>query len=179
MKSRPRPACVCGRAMENATLNLIIAYLLLVATALTTLILANILGQLPAFLDPIRVGLTCAGVGGVGGCVYCLRGVYLNACVRKQWDDDWRPWYYLRPIVSVACGAVSYIFLRAGLLFLEAGRREGSSDLGFYALAFIAGLNVDKFIAKVEDIAQAAWGIEKSRTAAASAATSSGPTAVR
>ena len=37
------------------------------------------------------------------------------------------------------------------------------TDLGFLALAFIAGLNVDKFIAKVEDIAQASWGIEKSR----------------
>jgi len=37
--------------------------------------------------------------------------------------------------------------------------------LGFLALAFIAGLNVDKFITKIEDIAQATWGIEKSRTA--------------
>jgi hypothetical protein len=161
-------------------LKLIIGYLLFVAIALTALILANILGQLPAFLEPIRVGLTCAGVGGIGGCVYCLRGVYLNACVRKQWDDDWQPWYYIRPLVSIACGAVSYVFLRAGLLILEAGKREGSTDLGFYALAFIAGLNVDKFIAKIEDIAQAAWGIEKSRAATgSSSAAPSGSTVAR
>ena len=35
--------------------------------------------------------------------------------------------------------------------------------MGFYALAFVAGMNVDKFVAKIEDIAQATWGIEKSR----------------
>jgi len=62
------------------------------------------------------------------------------------------------------CGGVSYLFLRAGLLILESGTRADSSHLGFYALAFKAGLNVDKFISKIEDVAQAVWGIEKSRT---------------
>jgi hypothetical protein len=61
------------------------------------------------------------------------------------------------------CGGISWLFLKAGLLILEATPSTDASDLGFYALAFIAGLNVDKFISKVEDIAQAAWGIEKSR----------------
>jgi hypothetical protein len=64
------------------------------------------------------------------------------------------------------CGGVSFIFLKAGLLVLEsAGPREDATQLGFVALAFIAGLNVDKFITKVEEVAQATWGIEKSRTA--------------
>jgi hypothetical protein len=30
-------------------------------------------------------------------------------------------------------------------------------------LAFIAGFNVDKFLAKIEDVARAVWGIEKTR----------------
>jgi hypothetical protein len=144
---------------------LIIAYLILAATALSAMVVANVLRQLPAAFDPLRVVITCAAFSGLGGCVYCLRGVYLNACVHKGWDDDWQPWYYIRPLVSVACGAVSYVFLRAGLLVLESGKRPNSTDLGFYALAFIAGLNVDKFIAKIEDLAQATWGIKKSRTA--------------
>lgn len=56
------------------------------------------------------------------------------------------------------------MFLKAGLLLLEAAaQRPDATQLGYLALAFIAGLNVDKFIAKVEDIAQATWGIEKSR----------------
>jgi len=103
--------------------------------------------------------------GGFGGCVYCLRGVYLNACVHKRWDPDWQPWYYIRPFVSMICGAASYLFLRAGLLVLDSTQKQGASDLGFLSLAFIAGMNVDKFIAKIEDIAQATWGIEKSRAA--------------
>jgi hypothetical protein len=119
---------------------------------------------LPSWLDSVRVPIVCGLAGGLGGITYCLRGVYLNACVRKQWDVTWLPWYYIRPIVSVICGAVSFLFLKAGLLVLDAGQKENPSQLGFYALAFIAGLNVDKFVAKLEDIAHATWGIEKSRT---------------
>jgi hypothetical protein len=55
------------------------------------------------------------------------------------------------------------VFLRAGLVVLESGAKQDATEVGFYALAFIAGLNVDKFISKLEDIAQSVWGIEKSR----------------
>nr|WJR86142.1 hypothetical protein [Enterobacter hormaechei subsp. steigerwaltii] len=37
--------------------------------------------------------------------------------------------------------------------------------MGFFALAFIAGFNVDKFVAKIEEVAKAVWGIEKTRSA--------------
>lgn len=121
--------------------------------------------DLPAWLDVVRLPFRCVLLGGLGGVVYCLRGVYLNASVRKQWDPSWIPWYYIRPFVSLACGGISFLFLRAGLLLLESKQNTDSTDLGFYALAFVAGLNVDKFITKIEDIAQATWGIEKSRTA--------------
>lgn len=125
----------------------------------------NLSGSLPQWLEAIRLWFLCTIVGGVGGVVYCLRGVYLNACVKKHWDPDWEPWYYIRPFVSLVCGAVSCLFLKAGLLVLESSQKQDASELGFYALAFVAGLNVDKFIAKIEDIAQASWGIEKSRIA--------------
>lgn len=108
--------------------------------------------------------LTCILLGGYGGVLYCLRGVYLNASVKGQWSSQWEPWHYVRPVVSLMCGGISYIFLRAGLLVLEAESRDGASDLGFMAFSFIAGLNVDKFVGKIEEIAQASWGIEKSRT---------------
>ena len=105
------------------------------------------------------------GSGGFGGVVYCLRGVYLNASVRKNWDPAWLPWYYIRPFVSLVVGAVSFIFLRAGLIVLEADPQAESTSLGFLALAFIAGLNVDRFLLKLEDVAQATWGIRRSRAA--------------
>lgn len=123
-------------------------------------------------LDPDwRLPFYCILIGGLGGATYCLRGVYLNACVRKQWDPDWAVWYYLRPFVSLITGGVSWLFLKTGLLLLESSTTQGSSDLGFLVLAFVAGLNVDKFIGKVEELAQTVWGIEKSRTAKESEST--------
>lgn len=140
----------------------VIAFLLIFLFGLCALLARLAAGDLPAWIVDIRLPIACALAGGLGGFVYTLRAVYINACVYKRWDADWEPWYYIRPFVSLICGGVSWLFLKAGLLILEA--TESGSDLGFYALAFIAGLNVDKFVSKVEDIAQAAWGIEKSRS---------------
>lgn len=145
----------------------IIAYLLLFLIVLAGIVGMILAEALPSWLLKNQLWLLCAISGGVGGCLYCLRGVYLNACVRKSWDPCWQPWYYIRPFASVICGAVSCLFLKAGLLILEAGQRSTASELGFLALSFIAGLNVDKFVSKIEDVAQAAWGIEKSRSASA------------
>jgi len=114
---------------------------------------------------PFRLAFFCGLCGGVGGVTYCLRGVYRNACVFNRWNDLWLPWYFIRPLVSFICGMVSCLFLKAGLIILEAQQINTPTNLAFYALAFIAGLNVDKFIEKIEDIAQVTWGIKKSRTA--------------
>jgi len=143
----------------------VIAFLLLFFGALVGVVLADLSGSLPDWLSAKQLWLFCVIAGGLGGCVYCMRGVYLNACVRKQWDPDWEPWYYIRPFASLICGFVSCLFLKAGLLLLEAGQKADASHLEFYAFAFVAGLNVDQFIAKIEDIAFATWGIEKSRAA--------------
>lgn len=143
----------------------IITYLILIGIVDVALLIATSQAQLPFWVNSHALVLKCCLIGGMGGVVYCLRGVYLNASVKKSWDDNWQPWYYIRPVVSHFCGAVSFLFLKAGLLVLEARQTNDASDLGFLALAFISGLNVDKFISKVEDIAQATWGIEKSRTA--------------
>ncbi|SRR6266446_1340184 len=148
----------------------IIGFLLLFLFTLATLLAISLSNSLPSWTESIRLPLLCILAGGFGGTVYCLRAVYLNACVHKHWDDEWQPWYYIRPFVSLVCGGISWLFLKAGLLILEAAPSESATELGFYALAFIAGLNVDKFISKIEDIAQAAWGIEKSRASKGSEA---------
>jgi uncharacterized YccA/Bax inhibitor family protein len=114
--------------------------------------------------EDFKLIFECVIIGGFGGVLYCLRGIYLNYCVKKQWSNEWLPWYIIRPIVSLICGGVSFLFLKAGLLVLEAKKGTDASNFGFFALAFIAGMNVDKFISKIEDLAQATWGIEKSRS---------------
>ena len=112
---------------------------------------------------------SCGVWGGIGGVLYCLRGVYLSHCVRDEWSERWLPWYYIRPFISAICGIVSCLFLKSGLFVLEAQQAVEATNIGFYALAFIAGLNVDKFIEKVEDIAQVTWGIKKSKATRESA----------
>ena len=140
-----------------------IVFYLLVITLIYLLALAFLLLRMVPEIEEFKVGLLCAVIGGLGGCFYCLRAVYLNVAVRKQWGSEWSIWYYLRPLISAGSGAVSYLFLRAGLLVLESGTGPDATEIGFYALAFIAGFNVDKFIKKMEEISEAVWGIEKPR----------------
>ena len=144
---------------------LIVFYLLAFCVACSAYLVFALLGHIGQSLEPIRIGLACCCTGGVGGVLYCLRAVYLNRSVRNQWSPQWHWWYFLRPLTSFICGGASFLFLRAGLLVLESKTQGDASEIGFYALAFVAGLNVDKFVAKIEGVAHAVWGIEKSRSA--------------
>ncbi len=142
-----------------------VSYLLAVLIGYVVLGLQIISGKFTLATTGLYLAILCGISGGIGGVTYCLRGIYLNACVFDRWSDKWLPWYFIRPLVSFICGVVSCLFLKAGLILLEASQQDGSSNLSFFALAFIAGLNVDKFIEKIEDIAQVTWGIKKSRSA--------------
>ena len=138
-------------------------YLLLVTLGLIFFSIQLIDVALGKF-DSLRLVFSCMLLGGFGGVLYCFRGMYLNYCVKDNWSNRWIPWYIIRPIVSTMCGGVSFLFLKAGLLVLEAQKNVDSSNLGFYAFALIAGLNVDNFIKKIENISETTWGISKSRT---------------
>lgn len=145
-------------------MRMIIAYLFAFMVALLYAVYADLAGLLPAWLSAHTSAYRSVIAGGFGGLLYLTRAIYLNYSVRGNWDPKWHVWYYLRPAASLMSGGVAFLFLSAGLLVLGAETREPTGSLGFTALAFIAGLNVDRFIEKVEDLAQAAWGIKKSRS---------------
>lgn len=144
---------------------LVIGYLIAFAVALGYLWTVELRGLLPIWFAEYKLLYTCVLIGGLGGVVYCLRAVYLNRSVRNSWDSRWIVWYCLRPVVSCLVGGVAYVFLRAGLLILDAEQATSASSAGFLALAFIAGLNVDRFLVRIEEIARSTWGIRPSRTA--------------
>jgi len=121
--------------------------------------------ELPAWYLENLLLAQCTLMGIIGGLMYCLRAVYLNKCVRKTWDKEWEVWYYLRPITSAISGFVSFVFLKAGLLVLDAASKPGQISFGYLAVAFIAGYNVDNFMKKLEEVACCVWGIKKSRAA--------------
>lgn len=150
--------------MDNSrSLFFAIVYLLMIFGLIIVAGYCLVVHELGNF-ESLRLLLACILIGGIGGVLYCLRGVYLNYAAKDQWSDKWIVWYFIRPLASLICGGVSFVFLKAGLLVLEAEKDTDATNLGFYALAFIAGLNVDNFIVKIEDLADATWGIKKSRT---------------
>lgn len=130
--------------------------------ACTWLAGAMALGHIP-IPEKLQLPIYSVLFGGVGGCVYCLRAVYLNASVHQRWDNHWLIWYFVRPVISCVLGGISYLFVNSGLLLLGASRDPESSQLGIWALAFLAGLNVDKFLSKIEGIGHSVWGVDPSR----------------
>ena len=142
----------------------VVTFLLILLSLYTVFGLALASEKIILPMESLYLFVYCGVIGGIGGITYCLRGVYLNTCVYKRWDNSWLPWYFIRPVVSFICGVVSCLFLKAGLFVLEANQSLNPTNLGFLSLAFVAGLNVDKFTKKIEDIAQVTWGIEPTRS---------------
>lgn len=142
----------------------IIIYLILLLCVTGVLMIGPHIFSLPSWYLDNLLFANCAYMGALGGILYCLRAVYLNKCVSKNWDKSWETWYYLRPITSTLTGLISSIFLKAGLLVLQASNQKGETPYGYFAIAFIAGFNVDNFLKKIESIMQSAWGIKKSRS---------------
>lgn len=141
---------------------LIIIYLICALFLLGFLSIVHFIFPVPSWYINNLVLIQCGYFGSLGGILYCLRGVYLNKSVRKNWDKDWTVWYYLRPLTSLISGFISGILLKAGLLVLDASTQSEQTFFGFYAISFIAGYNVDNFLKKIESLAKTTWGIDPS-----------------
>lgn len=146
-------------------MKLVITYLVTMLLIIASAFLGLEQFGLPESLAENELAISCALIATLGGVLYCLRSVYLNRCVHNRWTKSWEVWYYLRPITSFICGIVAYIFLKAGLVVLDASQDTDAGNFGYYAFAFFAGLNVDKFVAKIEEIGKSLFGIEKTRNA--------------
>lgn len=116
-----------------------------------------------SLISSFETFLGCIFIGGIGGAIYCLRAIYLQACVKKKWDENWIVWYVLRPFLSSVIGGVSYLFVKAGLMLFSSSEPSEINQLSIWALAFLSGLNVDNFMKKIESIGETVWGISPSR----------------
>ncbi len=113
-------------------------------------------------LQYMTTPIQCVMISALGGAMYCLRALYINKCVKDNWDDRWKIWYYLRPVCSAVMGFIAYIFLQAGLIILSENTPTVPNHYWFLTISFVAGLNVDGFMKKIEDIAQSTFNINKS-----------------
>ena len=147
----------------------IITYQVVIILILAVLWAQGPLGNIPTWLEPYQLAIKCILTAGLAGVLYCVRAVYLNYCVHRHWDERWEVWYYLRPLASAVTGLVAYIFLKASVVVLEASQSGEAGLYGYMAFSFIAGYNVDRFLKKMEEVAQSKFGVRPSRTSENSA----------
>ena len=124
-------------------------YLLLLLCASITFWCMIVTNTVPPWIVSIKQIIGCVLVAVSGGVLYCLRAVYLNYSVKKQWDEVWIVWYLFRPFASGLMGYVTYLLISAGLVAVGSTSVEHPETL-LYALSFFAGLNVDGFLKKFE-----------------------------
>ena len=156
-------SCVLFSPSESIPVRLVLAYLAVLLAIDAVAGFEIVISPLQTTRPDIFLALCCSTAGLAGGLVNCLRSVYLNACVYKQWDPTWHVWYYLRPILSSIMGLVAFVFIRAGLVVFGSSdaRTSGASIYGYLAVCFIAGYNVRRFLERIEGVSEASFGIKK------------------
>jgi len=146
----------------------VISFQLLLILILAFLWALGPLKWMPPWLEDYQPVISCILIATLAGVLYCIRAVYINYCVNKNWDERWEIWYYLRPLASAIAGFAAYIFLKVGIVALGASEGGETGFYGYLALSFIAGYNVDRFLKKIEDIAKSKLGVEQSHASGAS-----------
>ena len=97
----------------------------------------------------------------IGSILYCLRAIYVNACVKKDWNAKWETWYYLRPFTGFLAGIGVWVALKAGALVLIGS--NSPTNIWFSGFAgFVAGLNVQNILKLIEKKAESNLGVQKS-----------------
>lgn len=149
----------------------IMFYLGVLLLAYTSIIIMSQTGfliekyQIFKIIEVNKVIIGSIFIGGIGGIVYCSRSIYINYAVKNEWNEKFWVWYAIRPIVSLIIGAISYLFIKAGLMIFSSSEEYQLNEYSIWSLAFISGLNVDKFLKKLESVGETVWGITPSNMA--------------
>ncbi|WP_323902925.1 hypothetical protein [Aeromonas hydrophila] len=149
-----------GKSNGTISVLLVSAYMLMLLVGISYTLINLAIGTLPSWFTSNKSSFLCVLFGLLGGTLYCIRAIYLNRCVRKTWDTSWLSWYFLRPISSAILGGMSEIFVQTGLMALS---ESASTSNSVYLVAFVAGLNVDRFLKKLEGQISSTLGVEPSR----------------
>jgi hypothetical protein len=103
--------------------------------------------------DIIRMVFFVGASGGIGGCLYSIRGFYQNIG-GDTFDSKWVWWYIFRPIISVVVGVFSYFLIVGGLMSISfSSEVTFSKGIMFYcAVAFLAGFSFTHFADNLKDL---------------------------
>ena len=70
----------------------VISFQMLVILILAFLWALGPLGWMPAWLADYQLAISCILIAALAGVLYCIRAVYVNYCVNKNWDERWEVW---------------------------------------------------------------------------------------
>jgi hypothetical protein len=101
----------------------------------------------------IRMVFFVGASGGIGGCLYSIRGFYQNIG-GDTFNSKWIWWYIFRPIISVVVGVFSYFLIVGGLISISFSTEVTfSKGILFYcAIAFLAGFSFTHFADNLKDL---------------------------
>jgi hypothetical protein len=142
---------------------LIVIYLILLLIAVVLLGASICYNFINLSSPDAKLAACCALVGVLGGVTHCLRAFYLHHCMLKDWQADWAPWYFIRPVVSGVMGFVSMLFIKAGLLAFSSTTdvQVENRTVLYLAVAFLAGYNVQNFLKKLEEVSESLLGVKR------------------
>jgi hypothetical protein len=105
--------------------------------------------------------------GVVGACLSNFRGIMKHSSV-GDYDPKYDLTYYLRPISGGLSGVIVFFLLLGGAITLNVGSAEArmawSSLLGrmpYIAFALLSGYGSSEFMAKLKDLAQSLFALQK------------------
>src|SRR5437763_1237425 len=85
--------------------------------------------------------------GAVGAVILSLAGVFEHG---KDWDEDYRYWFWSRPFIGGVTSTVSALIFQSGILAVggqlpNSAHTQTAKNLLYYLIAFIAGYRENVF----------------------------------
>lgn len=108
--------------------------------------------------DIATIVIYCVCAGGVGGALYSMRGLKKHSAA-GDYDAKYTWAYVFHPLMGAVLGAVSFFFVKGGvLLFSGATGEAGPGDpfrvrCALVSIAFLAGFASHEFLTKLKEIA--------------------------
>ncbi len=108
--------------------------------------------------------LTC---GGIGGCLYNLRGITKHM-QNQDFYEQYELTYYLRPLSGSLCGLFVFALMYGGVLTLTLGASEvdvnDQSVFLYIAVSLLAGYGSHEFLRKVKDINRTLFALSETES---------------
>lgn len=115
----------------------------------------------------VLIVMAMAVSGGLGGCLYNLRGISKHSA-NNDYSEHYNITYYLRPVEGAICGVIVFFLVLGGALSFTVangnplgGLFQPLGLLPYIAVALLAGYASTEFMAKMKDLAGSLFAVRR------------------